>query len=104
MRVQKGANEKQEYQGSVGLSNGAYDFDTWVAEKQADTEIRRLSVDDFLNNHNKMRVQKGANEKQEYQGSVGLSNGAYAFDTWVAEKQADTEIRRLSFDDFLNNH
>ena len=51
-----------------------------------------------------MRVQKGANEKQEYQGSVGLSNGAYAFDTWVAEKQADTEIRRLSFDDFLNNH
>jgi len=28
-----------------------------------------------------MRVQKGANEKQEYQGSVDLSNGAYAFDT-----------------------
>ena len=51
MLVQKGANEKQEYQGSVDLSNGAYDFDTWVAEKQADTEIRRLSVDDFLNNH-----------------------------------------------------
>ena len=73
-------------------------------KNKLNASIRRLSFDDFLNNHNKMRVQKGANEKQEYQGSVGLSNGAYDFDTWVAEKQADTEIRRLSFDDFLNNH
>jgi len=28
-----------------------------------------------------MKVQKDANQKQEDQGSVGLSNGTYAFDT-----------------------
>ena len=51
-----------------------------------------------------MKVQKDANQKQEDQGSEVLSNGAYAFHTWVTEKQANAEIRRLSFAHFLNNN
>ena len=34
---------------------------------------------------------------QEFRGGAALSNGTYAINTWVAEKQTNEEIRRVIF-------
>ena len=51
----------------------------------------------------KCMFKKEDKKDREVQGSAALRNGAYDDNTWVAEKQADAEIWRSFFPDFLNN-